>query len=414
MNGITENRTPLYKTIELYIRGQIRLGQLKAEDKLPSEQELMEQFGVSRITVNKALTQLAQEGFICRIPGRGSFILSQPQNDGADLTKAAEFALPAGTMEARAQHGAPRPQRLVGYIVQSLADGFALRLFNGLLQAFRQKGYSLIIKCSFDQDGERRAIRELYDLGVEGLVIFPVDQETYSDEILSLKLNHFPLVLVDRVLPGIQTHQVINNNVLGAQMAVEYLCQLGHEHIALCSSAQMPTSSASDRIKGYTLGMEQQGKMIDPSLIVSNITFISRKEKSDQRLVAMLQSEKATACIATESGLAALVYRMCQDMHIRVPEDFSILSFDNPDIEDEEHGFFTHIAQAEADMGAKAAQLLMDVLERRLPQKRSQYEHLVLDPSLVVRLSTAKPGRKKTENIGAPFGRTRTKKEGQA
>ncbi|MDU5950378.1 MAG: GntR family transcriptional regulator, partial [Paenibacillus macerans] len=67
-------RVPLYMQIQQHFKDLIQQGQLKENDKIPSEKELMEQFDVSRITVANALTQLAKDGWIYRIPGRGSFV----------------------------------------------------------------------------------------------------------------------------------------------------------------------------------------------------------------------------------------------------------------------------------------------------------------------------------------------------
>ncbi|EDW4537564.1 winged helix-turn-helix transcriptional regulator, partial [Salmonella enterica subsp. enterica] len=67
-------RKPLYMQIQQHFKDMILQGRLRENDKIPSEKELMEQFDVSRITVANALMQLAKDGWIYRIPGRGSFV----------------------------------------------------------------------------------------------------------------------------------------------------------------------------------------------------------------------------------------------------------------------------------------------------------------------------------------------------
>lgn len=67
-------RKPLYMQIQQHFKEMILQGKLRENDKIPSEKELMEQFDVSRITVANALMQLAKDGWIYRIPGRGSFV----------------------------------------------------------------------------------------------------------------------------------------------------------------------------------------------------------------------------------------------------------------------------------------------------------------------------------------------------
>ncbi|MGO4275998.1 GntR family transcriptional regulator, partial [Paenibacillus sp. TAF58] len=70
----TDERQPLYLQIQGYFKQLIQLGDMAENDKFPTEKQLMEQFGVSRMTVSNALTQLAKDGWIYRIPGRGSFV----------------------------------------------------------------------------------------------------------------------------------------------------------------------------------------------------------------------------------------------------------------------------------------------------------------------------------------------------
>lgn len=378
MNDSGRSRTPLYLTIKQYLLDQVASGALKAEDRLPGEQELMEQFSVSKITINKALTSLAQDGRIQRIPGRGSFVLPPAAGPAEALPQ-------ADGREGRKPGGA---ERSLGFIIQSINDAFSISLLNGMLSAARAQGYALLVRCSLDQEGERAAIRQLSALGVEGLVIFPVDQETYSDEILRLKLSGFPLVLVDRVLPGIETHQVLSDNRLGAELAVDHLYGLGHRSIAIYSSAHMPTSSTDDRILGYVGALEQRGELVDPHLIIPQLDLHAGQAETHQRLRAVLESGRATACIATESNLAVRIYCLCCELGIRVPEDFSILSFDDPMPSFGVQALFTHISQSERRMGQQAAQLLMTVIEDRRHGRLRPFEKILLRPELVVRRST--------------------------
>ena len=72
-----ENEKYLYKSVYDALRGKIDSGQIQAGEKLPTENELAESFGVSRITVQKAMGMLVQEGYVIRRPGRGSFVGSR-------------------------------------------------------------------------------------------------------------------------------------------------------------------------------------------------------------------------------------------------------------------------------------------------------------------------------------------------
>ncbi|WP_227013871.1 GntR family transcriptional regulator [Paenibacillus psychroresistens] len=71
-------KLPLYKQIQQIIREKIESAELRPNDRVPSEQEFMEQFNVSKMTVKNALTELADEGLVVRIQGKGTFVLNNP------------------------------------------------------------------------------------------------------------------------------------------------------------------------------------------------------------------------------------------------------------------------------------------------------------------------------------------------
>src|SRR5699024_3450748 len=96
------------------------------------------------------------------------------------------------------------------------------------------------------------------------------DAETYNEEILSLKMAKFPFVLIDRYLPGIDTHFVHSNGYLGAKLAVDHLWALGHREIAICSNSPRLTVTVSDRISGYMDALKMKKALINPSLILTD------------------------------------------------------------------------------------------------------------------------------------------------
>jgi GntR family transcriptional regulator len=96
-------KVPLYYQLENILREKIRSGELAEDEKLPTENELIEQYGVSRITVRQALSTLVKEGLVERIPGRGTFVTKRPLAKGTmRLTGFIEDTIGAG-MEASAK-----------------------------------------------------------------------------------------------------------------------------------------------------------------------------------------------------------------------------------------------------------------------------------------------------------------------
>jgi len=387
-----DSRSPLYLQVQRYIEDMIHTKQLKTNDRIPTEKELMEQFQVSRITVVNALAALVKEGLIYRVPGRGSFV-AEPKSIGSSSVRDEQ----AGGTEGLDVNGAgsgnqERRRNVVGFMMPTLDDYFAMRLINSIQQTLNERGYSLIVAFSGgSKEREEQQIREMLDMGISGLLLFPVDEDIYNEEILSLKVNGFPFVLIDRYLPGVDTHYVCSDNRKGAEMAVAHLWELGHRNIAICTDAFRDCVSVQDRIAGYMNEYQRRGAMINPALILTDFTLPVGDEADDSVLARYMKSEMATAYIALHGKLGMRMHQIAKRAGLRVPEDISIVTFDDPEHLEERETFFSHIYQNEAQIGRRAATILADIMER--PDQEGQagkeaYHKVILEPQFVNRRST--------------------------
>lgn len=121
-------------------------------------------------------------------------------------------------------------------------------------------GYWLVLYTTDDSEQiETRTLKEMIELCVCGIIVYPVAREHYNEEILKLTLNRFPLVVVDRYLRGIETNCVCADNFDGARRAAAYLTELGHRKIGFISSNILPTTSMEDRLGGYERRLADHG-----------------------------------------------------------------------------------------------------------------------------------------------------------
>lgn len=392
---MSHERQPLYIQIQDYFKDLILKGELKENDKIPSEKELMEQFDVSRITVANALTHLANDGWIYRIPGRGSFV----SNEISEIISG-QHRQPPYTAEASDHHAeksatrdsAPRATRkMIGLVMPVLVDYFALRLINGINRMIERSNYRLQIVQTYNSiERETEAILDLIEQGAAGLIIFPCDAETYNEEILALKLKGYPFVLIDRYFPGVETNIVRSDGFLGGKLAVDYLWDLGHRDIAICSDSPLSTITVEERINGYMEALKQKQAMINPALILTDFTVDYQGIDQEHPLYRFIKNRMATAFIALNGRLGLHLYGVCKQIGLKVPEDVSILTFDDPSPELDEFGSFSHISQSEGVMGEEAAKILLGILEN--PEKQDQrYKKVILQPKFIQRHSTG-PG----------------------
>lgn len=409
-------RKPLYMQIQQYFKDLILSGKLREGDKIPSEKELMEQFDVSRITVANALTQLAKEGWIYRIPGRGSFVSEEisellshqhqresavrllPEGTGISFSQAGAGPVANGdrSLVVPGQNEASPGSMTIGLVMPLLVDYFAIRLLQGINSVIENSPYNLQIVLTYNSiDREKAAIQDLICKGVAGLIIFPSDAEMYNEDILALKMQGFPFVLIDRYLPGVATNVVRSDGMVGGQLAVDYLWGLGHRDIAICSDSPLPTITVEDRINGYMEAMKQKEAMINPALILTDFEVDYSEIDKKHPLYRFIKNQIASAYITLNGRLGLHIYSICKELGLRVPEDVSILTFDDPSPGLHEWGYFSHISQSEMEMGEAATQILIDMLEGGSSREQG-YTKVILEPKLIESQSTGPLRRERT------------------
>ena len=363
------DRTPLYKKIQDYVRDLIEHENLTTGDRIPTEKELMERFRVSKITVVNALSGLASENVITRARGRGSFVGS--------------IAMPSAESHADREKSVPGTG-LIGVILPFIQDYFAFRLISGIQQALGERGFrSMIMLTEGRVEKEKEAIRSLKQAGVEGLLIFPVDDQQYNEEILSMKLDHFPFVLIDRYLPGIETNYIASDGRLGTALAIEHLWKLGHREIAICSDSPPKTVTVQERIEGYMDALKMKGALINPAHMITGFR-LDDADSTDHPLYRYIRNRMATAYITLNGRLGVHMYQMAERAGLKVPEDLSIVTFDDPTSIVEEFSIFTHIKQFEHQIGHQAATRLLEVIGGQRDKNGAAYSKVLLEPKLVV------------------------------
>lgn len=357
----------LYSSIYNDILRSISSGELKPRDRVPSEKDLAEKYGVSRITTKKALDMLCNEGYISRSPGRGSFVC-----DKEEKTESVEAI-----------------GKTIGLVMEDFSENFGVFIISGAERACGRAGYSLIIKRTFgSQKAENDAINELRKKGVGGLLIMPVHGDNYNDAIIKLALDHFPTVLLDRQLKGMPISFVGTDNYTAAKELSDYLFANGHENICFISPPPDATSTVNDRISGFVKSNAEReilaekymfsvvhgtlpGKGIDESLAADT-----------EQICQYLQSHpEITGILAVEYNIALTVLYAIETMGKRVPEDYEIVCFDGPENYIERYEF-THARQDEEKIGQEGVRILLEqiagehkIQKIELPAKIKEHYH---------------------------------------
>ncbi len=333
--------------------------------QLPTEPRLAEQFEVSTPTIKKALSLLVADGLIVRIPGKGTFVKVQA-DDAAAAPVAKEAAAPVAQPAT------------VGVIVPTVADAFASRMFAGIAAGLAERHIHLLFGASLnDRSKEGEFVNSFVRAGVQGLIVFPVEGELYNEQIVRLSLERFPLVLVDRWLPGIDVSRVVGDHAGGTAQAVGYLQRLGHRRIALASvDSAYPKSTKSilERVRGYSESIKSAGLPADDDLLwIQEAGPGPEHDAAVDFLCAKLRAHPdVTAVIAISIFDAQRVSDAAARLNVRIPGDLSLIGFD---LGGPIHGFerlfgkggdgdpVAWLDQSEYTIGYEAARLVCQLMD---------------------------------------------------
>ncbi|WP_172256794.1 GntR family transcriptional regulator [Saccharibacillus deserti] len=358
---------PMYEKIFNETRSLIETGVYRKGDKIPSEKELADEYGVSRITSKKALDLLAAEGAIVRMPGRGSFVAPDPSDGirpGAAVVPSADRSISAAK------------ERMIGLVLTDFSASYGTRLLYSMEEFTRKNDCFLVLRRTFgNQASEESAIQKMRSLGVDGLIVFPAQGEYFNAEILKLVIAEFPLVLIDRKLKGVAAASISTDNTEAAAQAVRHLFGLGHRHIALLSPPPRDTTAIEERIEGFVRAHADDGIAVDRALWINDITatlpdafYESNIEQEIRRIAEHLERNPGiTAFLAIEYYIALLAKAAAERLGKRVPEDLSIVCFDSPTLNVGEGYLFTHIRQKEEEMGRLAIETVLGILSGNQP-----------------------------------------------
>jgi GntR family transcriptional regulator of arabinose operon len=369
---------PLYEQLYNYVVKEITAGRLQPGDRVPSEKELAGQFGVSRITSKKALERLRQDGLIERMRGRGSFVSTD-----VSAAKLQGLASEAAAKESR------ESRHLVGLLLPDLSDSYGLRLVRSVDSSLREQGYYMLLCCTNGRSQEEeQAIAASVEMGADGLIVFPVHGEFYSERLLRLVLDHYPLVLVDRYLKGIPACSVFTDNRAAAADLTDYLIERGHTELAFVSPPAQGTSAIEERIQGVTAALAARGVSFDPQDCsielystlpgAFNTENVSRDADTIRRFLDA--HPQVTALVACEYNIALVLEHTLAGMGRRVPEDCSIVCFDSVEYPVGAPRF-THIRQDEEAMGRQAVELLMGQIGGRDVPLQTVIKHQLVEGS---------------------------------
>lgn len=350
------------------IKSDIACGKFQTGEKLPTEVELQNDYGVSRITIKKAMDKLAEESLVERFSGKGTFVADQQKQISAKIEK-----------------------KIIGLVMSGFSSRFGQRFIQGVAETANKLGYSLLTALYYNSaEEEKDLIERMIANGVQGIIVMPIhDENLINTGIVEQVLSKFPIVLADRYLDSMRLPYVGTDNVDGAYMATKYLFNLGHKNIAFVSPIPS-TTSIKERETGYMRAYAMTNYKVKQSNIMcclqSGMPGRNNSEyfRTDVECIKeFLKSNKdVTAILCADSITMDVCVSAAKELNINIPEDLSLICFDASEDKVQANSY-TYIHQQEIEMGNIAVNMLNDIINGA-----TEVKNVLLPPNLIIGTST--------------------------
>jgi LacI family transcriptional regulator len=328
--------------------------------------EIAKEAGVSTTTVSKVLNQL---------PGVGAQTRARIQH----LIEQNDY------VQNHAARHLRRGQRgLIDLVIMRLEGGYDLGIMRGIQDSLQESGHRLtIFATNEDEATERLWLRRILDQSTDGvLLLLPYERVGIPDALLA---HNIPFVAIgDRNEPTTSFPTIGSTIWLGGYTATEYLISLGHRRIGIITGPLHLTTSRA-RLAGYREALERAGIPVDPSLICEGTYLLG--DGIQQTSIMLDRPDPPTAIFTGNDAQAAGVYQALYQRHIRIPDDMSVIGFDDVTYTAQMAPPLTTIRQPLVEMGRMATTMLL----RLLAGQSLDSNHVELSTTLVVRESCAPP-----------------------
>jgi GntR family transcriptional regulator of arabinose operon len=357
----------IYQQLATIIRKQVLYGEIKPGDKLPSEYELVNLYQISRSSVRQGLDILVAEGLVERVHGKGNFISNwrSSNNEGG----------------------------IIGLLVPYQRLSLFPNIISGIETAAKDRGFTLTVSyMGKDDREEKETVTRLRNQKAAGFVIYPRNNIAYDEMIWQMSEEGFPFVLVDRYFTELPCSYVGVDNLTAVYQLVTYLIDLGHREIGFISPRDTNTTSIRERYAGYRNALRHHGIEYNddwlrwsPSSLYSPINPEKGEEMEINFFREYFRGQKLpTALIAVNDYTAYLIFNAAKAEGIKIPEDLTLVGFDNDEFARFNEVPLTTVEQPYREVGARAANLLID----KIKGISSTADRILLPTRLIVRQSS--------------------------
>jgi len=346
-----DKKIPKYILVQEKIKHAIKHREIVG--KLPGERTLAKDYGYSYMTIRKAVDNLVTEGVLYKLPTKGTFVADRKTSK--------------------------KKTKIIGYfldskIVAGLTSPYYSLIFNALEIEAAKNGYSLIYFSDLDNSTSLNHLNK-----IDGVIAscFP-----RNEEIIHEINNRVPIVVIDNASSDKTIPSVIIDNFNAVSDSIRYLCSLGHKSIGFMTGLQ-DSDVGKNRFEGYKSGLISNGLALNEELVYrGNYSFKSGLEGADYFLSL---KKLPTAIVCANDAMAIAAIRQVTQQGLKVPDDISIIGFDDVEVASQINPALTTLAAPIAETAERALGMLTSLMNGI----KVENKHIALSAKLIIRSSCA-------------------------
>jgi LacI family transcriptional regulator len=268
-------------------------------------------------------------------------------------------------------------------VVTDITNPYFTLIARAVEDTASNSGYTVIF-CNTDEaeSEEEKYLRILVQKQVDGVLLVPACSNSQS--LKFLRSNDIPFVLIDRRVPGTPSDLVRSDSEQGAYNLTRHLLELGHERIVTITGPR-EVSTSLDRALGYQRAMREAGLADLVQVYYGSFTQDSGYELTCK---ALALNPRPTAIFGGNNFISIGIFKALRDASLSVPEDMSVVGFDDLPASLLINPFLTVATQPAYQMGSQATDLLLKRIAGRLPENSQE---IILPTEMILRRSSGQP-----------------------
>lgn len=278
---------------------------------------------------------------------------------------------------------------MLGIVVPDICNPVYSYMYKGIEKICNETSYTLMLGNSNGNPEEESAVlSNMLDHGVDGIFLVPGMKDTQSHT--QLENANVPYVILQRKFPGLSANFVQSNDCEGGYLAARHLYQLGHRSF-LYISAPMYISSARDRYNGFMAYLKENDLTESAVQILECDSTRTGGYKAAKKWLEQQPGPhclSATAIFCFSDYVAYGVYSAIAKCNLRVPEDISVIGYDNNEYSDMTFPALTTVDILPYTVGRQSAEIMFDLINHKNKNNPGGHIEAVISPKLILRNST--------------------------